>query len=178
MFDLPGGSSPFRIRTDPVHTYHIGYGKDENASIIMVLVQVGHFGTRGSVDKKLETAFERYATYCKINRKHTSITEFSKKQFKISAGSPIWVYDHFVISIPASYFGLLVSHLWSLAVFPCRGPLRGKSYPRGGGKGHDTAVLGSWLEHELASAELGGLAFRMHPSSHDRMTTPPTPKYT
>lgn len=69
----------------------------------------------------------------------------------------------------------------SSEIFPCRGPLRGKSYPRGGGKGHDTAVLGSWLEHELASAELGGLAFRMHPSSqypHDRMPAPPTPKYT
>ena len=89
MFDLPGGSSPTRIRTDPAHTYHIGYGKDENASILMMLVKVGHFGARGSVDKKLEDAFERFATFCKNSRKHTSIIEFSKKQFKINKGLPV-----------------------------------------------------------------------------------------
>lgn len=86
LFGLPGGSAPHRIRTDPAHTYHIGYGKDENASILMVLVRIGHFGRRGSVDTKLERAFEKFATFCKINKKHTSIVEFSKKQFKISKG--------------------------------------------------------------------------------------------
>lgn len=88
MWDIPGGSSPHRIRTDPVHTYHIGYGKDETASIIMILVHMGHFGSRGSVDVKLESAYERFAVFCKTNSKHTSILEFSKKQFKISKGFP------------------------------------------------------------------------------------------
>ena len=64
-----------------------GYGKDENASIIMILVKVGHFGAQGSVDKKLEDAFERLAIFCKNSRKHTSIVEFSKKQFKINKGA-------------------------------------------------------------------------------------------
>lgn len=89
MFDLPGGCSPSRIRADPAHTYHIGYGKDENASIIMMLVKVGHFGARGSVDKKLDDAFERFAIFCKNSRKHTSIVEFSKKLFKINKGLPV-----------------------------------------------------------------------------------------
>lgn len=83
MFDLPGGQDAFRIRTDPTHTYHIGYGKDENASILVLLAQLGHFGGKGSLDAKLERAFERFAIYCKSTRKHTSITFFSKKQFKI-----------------------------------------------------------------------------------------------
>eukprot|EP00435_Cladocopium_sp_Y103_P023850 s546_g5.t2 len=120
VFDLPGGSSPWRIQTDPAHTYHIGYGKDENASIIIVLTMIGHFGTRGSFNSKLDTAFERFAVYCKINQKHTSITEFSKKLFKINKGS---------------------------GCFPC-----------GGGKGHDTAVLGSWLETELAIVDAAAVA--------------------
>ncbi|CAK9113451.1 unnamed protein product, partial [Durusdinium trenchii] len=71
VFDLAGGSSPHRIRTDPVHTYHIGYGKDEHASVVVLLAYLGHFGARGSMDKKLEDAFERFATWCKSNSKHT-----------------------------------------------------------------------------------------------------------
>lgn len=88
VFDLAGGSSPHRIRTDPVHTYHIGYGKDEHASVVVLLAYLGHFGARGSMDKKLEDAFERFATWCKSNSKHTSISAFSKKQFKIAKGMP------------------------------------------------------------------------------------------
>ena len=55
----------------------------------MILVKVGHFGAQGSVDKKLEDAFERLAIFCKNSRKHTSIVEFSKKQFKINKGLPV-----------------------------------------------------------------------------------------
>lgn len=83
VFDLPGGSSPSRIRTDPAHTYHIGIGKDENASMVILLVKAGHFGHAGTMDTKLDRAFERFATWCKQNKKHTSIQEFSKKLFKI-----------------------------------------------------------------------------------------------
>lgn len=83
LSNIPGGTEPSRIQTDPTHTYHIGYGKDENASALMVLVKIGHFGQRGTVDAKLERAFERYATWCKTNRKHTRISYFNKLQFKI-----------------------------------------------------------------------------------------------
>lgn len=85
VFDLPGGECPSRIRADPAHTYHIGYGKDENASIVILLCNAGHFGP-GSLPTKLDNAFERFAIYCKSNGKHTSITEFSKKLFKIQQG--------------------------------------------------------------------------------------------
>ncbi|CAK9002404.1 unnamed protein product [Durusdinium trenchii] len=119
LSNIPGGTEPSRIQTDPTHTYHIGYGKDENASALMVLVKIGHFGQRGTVDAKLERAFERYATWCKTNRKHTSISYFNKLQFKIQQ--------------------------------------RTGAYPSGGGKGHDTAILGSWLEVELSSASVASV---------------------
>lgn len=86
LFDLPGGSCTKLIRTDPAHTYHIGYGKDENASIIVELMAVGHFGG-GSIWKKMDAAFQRFSAYCAKYKKHTSITEFSKSSSKSSRGS-------------------------------------------------------------------------------------------
>lgn len=84
LFELPGGSLPDRLRTDPTHTYAIGYGKDETASILLMLVNCGHFGHRGNIQVKFDRAFERFAIWCKAQKKHTSITSFSNKEFKIS----------------------------------------------------------------------------------------------
>ena len=36
------------------------------------------------------------------------------------------------------------------------------AYPSGGGKGHDTAILGSWLEVELSSASVASVARLSH----------------
>ena len=68
-----------------MHTYAIGYGKDENASVLVILVkECEHFGHRGNLQSKFDRAFESFATWCKTTRKHTSITGFSKKEFKMS----------------------------------------------------------------------------------------------
>ena len=83
IFDLPGARSPHRIRADPTHTYAIGYGKDEVAGIVLTLEKVGHFGRAGQFQSRLDNAFQKFATFCKRMKKNTSITCFTKQDFKI-----------------------------------------------------------------------------------------------
>ena len=147
MFELPGGSGTTRIRTDPAHTYAIGYGKDEQASVLMVLINIGHFGSRGKIDLKLDTAFESFATYCKKTGKHTSIISFDKKQFKIQK------LLGYVLMYALLFSNGFFSEGKLSKLYRVRNPRSGM-FPCGGGKGHDTAVLGSWLETQSALVEV------------------------
>ena len=83
--DLPSGDTPHWIAPDPAHTYAIGWGKDFVASSILLMVHMGLFGATGSLQKKLDTAFGLFKTWCREHHKTTSLTTFSMKVFKIQS---------------------------------------------------------------------------------------------
>ena len=83
--DLPSCDDAYWIRPDPAHTYAInGWGKDLVASSIIVLLYMGVFAGR-SFQSKLDEAFGRFKTWCRIHHKTSSLTEFSLKTFKITS---------------------------------------------------------------------------------------------
>ena len=77
---------PKFIRIDPAHTYAIdGIGKSYLASCIVVLLHMGAWGS-GNIERKLEAAYSRYIEFCRLNRKCTSVYEFSYKTLKLPQG--------------------------------------------------------------------------------------------
>lgn len=78
---VPGCNSPRDILLDFLHIYHIGYGLDVASSCIVLLCNLGHFGTARKQDDRLEEAFVRFDIWCKNGRRSTSIDGFSKIGF-------------------------------------------------------------------------------------------------
>ena len=78
------------IMPDPLHTFHLGWGKDLAASSIVYLCQIQVFG-RGAMNARLERAFENFMGYCHSCGKTTSIDGLSKLDFdmkKLSCMNP------------------------------------------------------------------------------------------
>ena len=125
----PRGDDPKMVRIDLAHTYSIaGWGKDYLASALVFLaVRCSAFG-HGGYEWQLEKAWESYKAWCVRTRRTTAITDFSKQCLKIT------------------------SHLGSSDVIqarPCLLCLRLQSYPRGLGKGFESALIGRWLSAVL-----------------------------
>ena len=66
------------------HTWAIGVGKEFCASALLCLCDLGLPGGR-SLDEKLSGLYADFRAWCYSNKESCKITEFSKKQVKITA---------------------------------------------------------------------------------------------
>ena len=74
------------ITTDPLHSFHLGWGQDLAASAIVLLAKRQAFGI-GGLDTKLEAAFSKFMEFCDANGRTTGCEMFSKQTFDMKPGS-------------------------------------------------------------------------------------------
>ena len=166
----PGNPSPLRdlvflqgnpryIRIDPAHTFAIdGVGKSYYASAIVLLMMVGYFGG-GTTEAQFRNAYSRFMAFCDANGKSTSIHEFSYKTLKLPIGS-------LLASIPRkktiNKLYSYVTNLWESFLSTWFQQPRLRGFPQGLGKGHDAAVVGSWLDQELQQIDVASVVTCIH----------------
>lgn len=125
---LSCGQAPHNhIHIDLTHTYAIaGFGKDWLASVLVfAAVRCNIFGSMRRFEDQLDAAYSDFRQWCGQHQKATTIQDFGKTELKITSrlGYPKRVCV----------------------------PPRLQQYPRGLGKGSDSAVLGAWLDDTLRS---------------------------
>ena len=81
---VPGGGLPTSIYPDAVHTFHIGFGADMCASMIIWLARMGKFGVYRSFDERLRSAFSAFQQYCHDTNRFNSCHEWCLKKFGMS----------------------------------------------------------------------------------------------
>ena len=84
LLRVPGLTTQ-RVATDPMHTFHLGWGQDLAASGLVLLAKEGCFG-QGALDRRLERAYAAFVVYCSANGKTTSCDRFSKQAFDMNLG--------------------------------------------------------------------------------------------
>jgi len=99
---VPGCHDPKYILLDFLHIYHIGYGLDSAASAVVLLCNLGQFGNARKLDDRLAEAFGRFDSWCKRNKKTTSIDEFSKNGFGMGKRLGTYQFNTFMVSILTS----------------------------------------------------------------------------
>lgn len=164
--NIPGGNSPDFIKIDPAHTYAIdGIGKSFLGSTIIMLIRMGHFGNN-AIDKCFDVAYKSFVQYLTATGKSTSITSFDYGTFKLKRGPFLILYMSIFFVCGREAINILSigtpTNIQQLSGFY----LRLCSFPAGLGKGHDAAVLGSWLASEVlrvddSSIEPGSLPIPM-----------------
>ena len=78
---VPGASEPSSILPDIVHTFHIGFGSDMVASMVVWLCELGKFGATRSLDSRLQSAYTSFQQYCYDTKRHNSCDEWCMKKF-------------------------------------------------------------------------------------------------
>ena len=78
---IPGCNLPSHVQLDFCHCFHLGYGIDMGASVIVLLAKLNRFGTMRGIDGRLKVAYRRFSAWCGENSRTTSITNFSKQDF-------------------------------------------------------------------------------------------------
>ena len=80
---IPGGNDPWRIRTDPAHTFAIqGFGSTLVTSAIILLVRINAVAGR-STQLKLDALYDLFVLWCRGMGKSTSLVGFSLLAFKM-----------------------------------------------------------------------------------------------
>lgn len=85
---LPGGTSPSTIKPDIVHTFHLGFGVDLAASIVVWLCKLGVFddgNPRQGFDEKLALAYSAFREFCHTSKRFTACDVWSKRKFGMSS---------------------------------------------------------------------------------------------
>ena len=85
---LPAGDDPRNIKPDIVHTFHIGFGVDLAASIVVWLCKLGIFNNgqpRQSLDDKLRCAYSSFREFCHETHRFTACDQWCLK--KMGMGS-------------------------------------------------------------------------------------------
>lgn len=97
------GCTPERIKPDLVHSFHIGFGTDLAASIIVWLSRLDKFG-RLAFDERLRVAYSTFQEYCHEQKRYNSCDEWCLK--KMGMTSNLWwqmgafsVYPHVFSSV-------------------------------------------------------------------------------
>ena len=111
---------------------------------------MGWFGD-GNIDTKFQSAYNRFMAFCNAHHKSTSIHEFSYKTFKLTPGSLLGSISKVVL-----FFMLFLMFVClCMPILRCLlQQFRLRGYPRGLGKGHDAAIVGSWLDQELQQIDV------------------------
>ena len=84
VFERVPGCTPERIKPDLVHTFHIGFGADLAASMIVWMAKMNKFG-RLSFDDKLRVAYSMFQEYCHHTKRYTACDEWCMKKFSMSS---------------------------------------------------------------------------------------------
>lgn len=82
---VPGSDDPYRIKPDIVHTFHIGFGADLCASMIVWLSKKGCFGNDGNFDDRLAAAYSSFQNFCHNTHRYTACEPWSKKNLGMSS---------------------------------------------------------------------------------------------
>jgi len=81
---------PKRIKPDLVHTFHIGFGADLAASIVVWLAKLGKFGA-SNFDERLRTAYGMFQEFCHAEKRYTSCEEWCIKKFGMSSSLGVYI---------------------------------------------------------------------------------------
>ena len=81
---VPGADDPQRIKPDLVHTFHIGFGADMCASMIVWLSMKGRFGLHTAFDDRLLAAYSEFQSFCHTTHRYTACEEWSKAALGMS----------------------------------------------------------------------------------------------
>ena len=87
VFSIVPGCTPERIKPDLVHSFHIGFGADLAASIIVWLARLDKFG-RLAFDERLRVAYSMFQEYCHEQKRYNSCDEWCLK--KLGMTSNLW----------------------------------------------------------------------------------------
>ena len=101
-FVLPRGRDARSYLPDTCHTFHIGFGVDMAASMIVQLCKLALFrGTAGirSLDGRLALAFRLYMEWCNSNKRYTSCREWSKKVLDMGENLGQFGVDGFKVKV-------------------------------------------------------------------------------
>ena len=80
---IPGGDDPWRIRTDPAHTFAIqGVGSTLTTSSIILLARLSVVPGRSTQDK-LDVLYDRFVQWCRDHGKSSSLDTFTLLKFKM-----------------------------------------------------------------------------------------------
>ncbi|CAE7261300.1 unnamed protein product, partial [Symbiodinium pilosum] len=85
LLNVPGLRTEL-IYTDPMHTFHLGWGQDLAASGVILLAHLEYFG-KGALDTRLERAYGEFVTYCSGVGRTTSCDGFSKQLFDMKSNN-------------------------------------------------------------------------------------------
>ena len=89
-FILPRGKEPQSYLPDTCHTFHIGFGVDMAASMVVCLCRLALFegvNHTQKLDTQLALAFRRYVEWCNRSHRYTSCREWSEKVLGVRLGS-------------------------------------------------------------------------------------------
>ena len=89
-FILPRGKEPQSYLPDTCHTFHIGFGVDMAASMVVCLCRLALFegvNHTQKLDTQQALAFRRYVEWCNRSHRYTSCREWSEKVLGVRLGS-------------------------------------------------------------------------------------------
>ncbi|CAL1129176.1 unnamed protein product [Cladocopium goreaui] len=86
VFSIVPGCTPERIKPDLVHSFHIGFGADLAASIIVWLARLDKFG-RLAFDERLRVAYSMFQEYCHEQKRYNSCDEWCLKKMGMTSSS-------------------------------------------------------------------------------------------
>ena len=80
---IPGADDPWRIRTDPAHTFAIqGFGSGMATSAVILLARLGVVPGRSTQDR-LDVLYASFIQWCHDHGKSSSLDGFSLLKFKM-----------------------------------------------------------------------------------------------
>ena len=165
---IPGCDGARYMTLDFCHAFHLGYGIDMAASTVVLMASALNLYEGRSLDQRLHNAFRNFISWCKNNRRVTSVSDFSKLAFDMVStlvflwqhvlslnhfgpGSQLYVKDRYVdrpFGVPFFPIGIVPD------VTSKTPSLRNHSFPTSlGGKAYDTAVVLAWLQDEMLAME-------------------------
>lgn len=151
LLEIPGGGSANICKPDILHVFNLGVGADLACGAIIAIYRMGLW-KGSSVKAALNNAYDRFRDWCRRNRKSPFIKHFDLMKFHMTS-LPSWIFSNDLG--PSSWkifpeyrvawcFGFKFGSVWYVRL---------QSWPTGGGKAHDTALLCKWLDSELSMAE-------------------------
>lgn len=98
---VPGGDDPYRIKPDIVHTFHIGFGADMCASMVVWLCMKRKFGVHRALDDRLLAAYSDFQQFCHNTHRYTSCEEWSTRTLGMSSFLDLTYWSSMVHMVPA-----------------------------------------------------------------------------
>ena len=126
------------VGIDLLHCFHLGVGRDLAASTIRVLVK-DQYWPGSNIDKRLAYATKRLQEYAKLHNKKLVLRRLDKSSLSWSSQECLGLKFRMCLFIV-----LHACCLWLIV-----------RYPELKCKGYDTAIVCSWLAHELEMRPCG-----------------------